>query len=215
MVRFLVAAVLAMPVLHAPAARPSPAMPPVSIPAEPTTWQIDVSHSELTFRIRHFVSKVRGRFDKWSGTIVADPNNLAGGSVEVSIDAATINTNNERRDADLRSANFFETDKYPTITFKSTKVEQSGSELTITGDLTIKGVTKPVVLTGTFSGTTKDARGAERVGFEATATINRLEWGITWNRVAEGGGAMLGDEVEIDISLGAVRRPTPAAGTSN
>ena len=210
MVRSIVLAALAMPALSVAPFHPraDPLAPPaVAAVAEPATWRIDASHSELTFRIRHFVSRVRGQFGNWSGTVVADPENLAGGSVEVSIDASTIDTNNERRDSDLRSANFFDVANHPTITFRSTRVEQAGTDLTITGELTMRGVTKPVVLTGTYIGLTKDQRGNERIGFEATTTINRLEWGITWNRLAEGGGAMLGDEVEIEISLAAVRQP--------
>ncbi len=190
----------------APAAATS-ALPPLVRPTDPNAWIIDVTHSELTFRIRHFVSKVRGQFNKWQGTVIADPTNLGAGSVEIAIDASSVDTNNERRDADLRSPNFFEVEKYPLITFKSTKVETKGDDITLAGDLTIKGITKPVVLKGTYNGLTKDARGAERAGFEASTKINRLDWGITWNRVAEGGGAMLGDDVEITIALEAFKPP--------
>jgi polyisoprenoid-binding protein YceI len=180
-------------------------------PVDPSGWVVDVAHSELTFKIRHFMSRVRGSFGKWQANLVADPTNLGAGAVDVTIDASTITTSNERRDADLRSSNFFEVEKYPTITFRSTKVEASGSDLTITGDLTMKGVTKPVVLKGTFNGVMKGGRGEDRAGFEASAKINRLDWGVTWNRVVEGGGTMLGDEVEITIAIEAFR--PPQAGT--
>jgi polyisoprenoid-binding protein YceI len=169
------------------------------------TWRIDASHSELSFRIRHFVSKVRGTFGRWTGTVVADPEQLGNGSVQIVIDATTIDTNHDRRDADLRSANFFEVEKYPEITFTSRSVRVSGSDLTVVGDLTIRGVTKPVTLTGQFIGMTADNRGRRRIGFEASTTVNRLDWGITWNRLAEGGGVMLGDDVEIEIVVAAVQ----------
>lgn len=174
--------------------------------AQPPTWRIDASHSELTFRIRHYVTKVRGTFAKWEGSITADPKSLNQGSVQVTIDAKSIDTNNERRDQDLRSDNFFATDSFPTLTFKSSKVEVSGSDLKVHGDLMIRGVTKPVVLAGSFSGTTKDAQGRERIGFEASTKINRLDHKVTWNRAIEGGGLMLGDEVEINITIEAVRQ---------
>lgn len=170
------------------------------------TWQIDASHSELSFRIRHFVSKVRGTFGRWRGTVIADPERLGNGAVNVVIDASSIDTNNERRDADLRSANFFEVEKYPEITFASRSVTVQGSTLTIAGDLTIRGITKPVTLTGQYIGATADNRGRRRIGFEASTTVNRLDWGITWNRLAEGGGAMLGDDVEIEIVVAGVQR---------
>lgn len=180
-------------------------------PVDPNAWVIDAGHSELSFRIRHFVSRVRGTFGKWQGSLIADPTNLAAGSVEVTIDAASIDTQNEGRDNDLRSANFFEVEKYPTITFKSTKVAVTGENIEITGDLTMHGVTKPVVLKGRYNGMAKNQRGGDILGFEASATINRLEWGITWNRMVEG-MARLGDDVEISIAVQAMKpRPRPAS----
>lgn len=179
---------------------------PAPLVAQAPTWRIDASHSELTFRIRHYVTKVRGTFAKWEGTITADPKAMGQGAVAVTIDAASIDTNNERRDADLRSSNFFATDSFPTLTFKSSKVDVQGSALKIHGDLTIRGITKPVVLEGSFVGVTKDAQGRERIGFEANTTINRLDHKVTWNRAIEGGGLMLGDEVEINITIEAVRQ---------
>lgn len=153
------------------------------------------------------MSKVRGQFNKWEGAISAPSDeSFDGGSVEVTIDAASIDTNHERRDNDLRSANFFEVEKYPSIVFKSTSAEVEGSDITLTGDLTLKGVTKPVVLKGSFNGVTKaDARGTQRAGFEVSTTINRLDRGATWNRAVEGGGAMLGDDVEITVAIEAMK----------
>ncbi len=188
----------------APAAAPAP-------PTDPNAWRIDVGHSELSFTIRHFVSRVRGSFGQWNGTIIVDTTSMGRGAVDVTIQAASIDTQNENRDRDLRSANFFEVEKYPTITFRSTKVEGTANDLTVTGDLTIRGVTKPVVLKGKYLGHTVDNRGGQRIGFEATTTINRLDYGVSWNRVAEGGGAMLGDEVKIDIVVAGTKpAPRPA-----
>ena len=179
--------------------------------ADTVTYRIDVSHSRLVFTIRHFVSRVEGRFDKWSGTIVTDPNDFSKGSVEVTIDAASINTNNESRDRDLRGGNFFLTDSFPTITFKSTRVEVKGTALTIHGDLTMRGVTKPVVLSGEFLGREGAIGPGERIGFDASTRIDRTQWGVKWNRVAEGGGVMLGDEVTIQMTVAGVRpRARPA-----
>ena len=191
-------------------AQSAPAPAPAT-PVDPNAWVIDAGHSELSFRIRHFVSRVRGTFGKWQGSVIADPANLAAGSVDVTIDAASIDTENEGRDNDLRSANFFEVEKYPTITFKSTKVSVTGETMEITGDLTMHGVTKPVVLKGRYNGMAKNQRGGDILGFEASTTINRLDWGITWNRIVEG-MARLGDDVEISIAVQAVKpRPRPAS----
>ena len=191
------------------AASVSSAPPPAAAaPADPNAWRIDPSHSDLSFSIRHFVSRVRGTFGRWAGTIVIDTADITKGSVDVTIQATSIDTQNENRDNDLRSANFFEVEKFPTITFRSTKVEGSKDDLTVTGDLTIRGVTKPVVLKGRYLGVTApDQRGTRRMGFEATTTINRLDYGVTWNRAVEGGGVMLGDDVRIDIMIEAMKSP--------
>jgi len=167
-------------------------------------WSIDRAHSEVTFRIRHFMSRVSGTFTDFSGTIQADPTHWAGGSVTASISAASIDTREERRDADLRSPRFFNADTFPTITFVSRSVAQAGDSLTIAGDLTMRGVTKPVVLKGTVLGVMPGTR--PRAGFEVTTTLNRLDYGVSWNRVLEGGGTMLGDDVEIRINVEAVRQ---------
>jgi polyisoprenoid-binding protein YceI len=175
-------------------------------PATLSTWKIDQSHSELTFSIRHLVSRVRGNFTQWEGTILANPDDWSTASVEVTIQTASINTNNERRDAHLRTGDFFEAEKHPTITFKSTKIERNGDSITVHGNLTMRGVTKPVVLKGVHNGATKTKEGKLRVGFEASTTINRLDYGVKWNRAAEAGGMMLGDEVKIDLNIAAVQQ---------
>lgn len=173
----------------------------------PAVWQIDAGHSDLSFRIRHFMSRVRGTFRQWEGTIVADSGQWSDGAVSVTIQSASIDTGHERRDNDLRSTNFFDVANHPTITFKSTSVEVEGNDLRITGDLTMRGVTRPVVLEGQFLGSSSSSQGRGRIGFEARTRIDRTAFGIVWNRVVEGGGVMLGDEVEIEIAIEAVRRP--------
>ena len=146
-------------------------------PGAPSVWAIDPNHSEVTFRIRHFVTKVRGRFTDWSGTINGDPQDWSTGSVAVVIKAASINTGNDRRDADLRSSHFFSVDTFPEITFTSTKVEVSGETITLTGDLTMRGITRPVVLKGSYLGLAPE-KPRDKVGFEASTTINRTDYGI-------------------------------------
>jgi polyisoprenoid-binding protein YceI len=172
----------------------------------PPTWKIDPTHSELSFTIRHMVSKVRGQFDAWSGTIIADPADWSTASVEVVAQTSTIDTNNERRDADLRSDNHFDADANPTVTFKSTKVTRfAGDSVTVAGNLTMHGVTRPVVLRGHLNGITGVA-GKRRAGFEAETTINRKDFNMTWNRIVEG-SSMVGDEVRIEIDIAAVEQP--------
>ena len=172
----------------------------------PSMWKIDPTHSELSFTIRHMVSKVRGQFDAWSGTIIADPADWSTASVEVVAQASSIDTNNERRDADLRSVNHFDADANPTVTFRSTKVTRfAGDSVTIAGSLTMHGITRPVVLRGHLNGIT-GAPGKRRAGFEAETTINRKDFNMTWNRIVEG-SSMVGDEVRIEIDIAAVEQP--------
>lgn len=199
---------LAAPALLLGVLAPAPARTAAAdvLPPAAVTWEIDASHSDVTFRIRHLVSRVGGTFNQFGGTIVADPQNLAGGSVNVTIQTASIDTNNERRDNHLRSADFFDAATHPTITFRSTRVEpQSGGRFRLHGDLAMKGVTKPVVLEGQMLAV-GGAPGKRRIGFEATGTINRMDYGVTWNRAAEGGGAVLGDEVQVTIAIEAVEK---------
>ena len=181
------------------------AMSALPAPADTATYRIDVGHSELSFRIRHLMSRANGTFREWAGTLTADPADWSTGSVDVTIQAASIDTRHERRDADLRSENFFDVANHPTITFKSTKVEVDGSRITVTGDLTMKGVTRPVVLTGEFLGRMGAGTERERIGFSATGKLNRMDYGIVWNRAVEGGGVLLGDEVEITLAIEATR----------
>lgn len=168
-------------------------------------WNIDRSHSELTFSIRHLVSRVRGQFNRWNGTITGDLDNWEGAGVLVTIDGASIDTNNENRDADLRGPEFFDVANHPNVTFRSTRIERNGERVRLTGDLTIRGITRPIVLEGSFNGTTRDQRGRTRAGFEVSGTINRKDYGIVWNRAVEAGGLVLADEVRIEVAVAAVR----------
>ena len=174
--------------------------------AQTSTWQIDPNHSSAQFAVRHLVvSTVRGTFNKLSGTAQYDPAHPAASSIEATIDAASVDTRVEARDKDLRSPNFFDVDKYPTITFKSKKVEAAGAgKLKITGDLTIHGVTKEVVLdVDGITAPINDGRG-QRVGASATTKINRRDFGLQYNRMVEA-SAVVGDDVTITLDIELVK----------
>jgi len=174
------------------------------------TYTFDKVHSDVSFQIRHFLSKVRGRFTDFDGTIVADRAKPEASSVDFTIKATSIDTDNENRDKDLRSANFFEVEKYPEITFKSTKVTPKGQDrYDVTGNLTIHGVTKEVTLPVTFLGTVNTGRG-EKAGFETGITLNRKDFGIVWNRVLDAGGTTLGDDVIVSINVEANKKQPPS-----
>lgn len=180
-----------------------------------TTWQIDATHSELLFRVRHLVSRVTGTFTDWDGVITGDPADWSQGSVTVKVRTRSITTNHVRRDTHLRSDDFFATDSFPEMTFVSTSVSLDGENITLNGNLSIRGRTRPVVLTGTYLGITPGREGRDRIGFEVSTKVNRLDYGLTWNRAAEGGGMVLADEVTISITVAAVKvvpgAPAPAA----
>jgi polyisoprenoid-binding protein YceI len=174
-------------------------------------YTIDQSHSEVGFQVRHLLSKVRGRFTAFDGTIRADWARPANSSVEFTIDAKSINTDNERRDNHLRSADFFEVEKFPQITFKSTSVKATGERtFDVTGNLTMHGVTKVVTLPVVFAGKIKDGRGKTRGAFETALTLKRSDYGITWNRALDAGGYLLDDDVNIEISLATPLQEAPA-----
>lgn len=176
-----------------------------------TTWNIDTSHSGAHFTVRHMViAKVRGSFDRWQGTIELDEQNPAASKVSARIESASINTREEKRDAHLRSADFFDVEKYPELTFESTKVEKVDAEnLRVTGNLAIHGVTKEVILAVESLGKGKDPWGNERVAFQATTTINRKDFGLNWNQALEAGGVLVGEKIEIALDIQALK----AAGT--
>jgi polyisoprenoid-binding protein YceI len=174
------------------------------------TFVFDKAHTQVGFQIRHFLTKVEGRFRDYEGRIVIDRQNPANSRVDVTIQAASIDTGNDRRDADLKSANFFEVDKYPTITFKSTKVTPNGKDLyLVTGDLTMHGVTKALVVPVRHTGFLNLGK-IEKAGFEVTLPMNRKDFGITWNRTLDTGGTMLGDDVQITVLVEA-NKEMPAA----
>jgi polyisoprenoid-binding protein YceI len=173
-----------------------------------STWNIDPTHSAIQFAVRHMVvSKTRGRFAKWSGKLVFDPEKPAASSVEVSIDPASIDTADAQRDGHLRSPDFFDVEKFPTASFKSTRIEDVGGDrYRVTGDLTLHGVTRPVVLNATYEGTGKDPWGGERAGFSATLTIDRKDFGLEWNKALETGGLLVGEKVELTLEVEAVKQ---------
>jgi polyisoprenoid-binding protein YceI len=172
-------------------------------------WNIDTSHSGVHFTVRHMViAKVRGRFSRWGGTIELDEQNPTASRVSVDIEAASIDTSEEKRDAHLRSADFLDVEKSPRITFSSTRVEPKGEgEVRVTGDLAIHGVTKPITFTVERLGRAKDPWGAERVVFSAAASIDRKDFGLKWNQALEAGGMLVGDRVDITLEIEAVKAP--------
>ncbi len=168
-----------------------------------TTYKVDPEHTTVLFNVRHMFTTVTGRFEKFEGKIVFDENDLSRAYVEGSIEAASVNTNVAKRDADLRSARFFEVAKYPRITFKTTAdadVDPKTKRGKMNGLLGMHGVEKPIVLDVQFLGRGKDPWGNERAGFRATTTINRKDWGLTWNEVLETGGFLVGDDVTLEIN---------------
>lgn len=177
------------------------------------TWQIDPAHTEINFSARHMmISKVRGSFETFSGSVTFDPADLAKGSVEVSIDTTSINTRNEQRDGHLKSPDFLDAENFPNITFKSTGAALTGSNAgTLSGDLTIRGVTKPVTLDVEYGGTAQSPWGTTSAGFSASTKINRKEWGLTWNQALETGGVLVGEEIAINLEVELVDMPEQAA----
>lgn len=170
-------------------------------------YDIDKAHSSVGFKVRHLgISHVSGTFVDYDVRLELDPNDLRSMSARARIDAASVNTGNVDRDDDLRSENFFDTATYPDIRFTSTGVDHvDGNRFKLAGELTIHGVTRPVVLDGELLGTTTGPMGKERVGIEATTTIDRHDFGLTWNRLTEAGGVIVGREVTITLVVQAVR----------
>ena len=169
-----------------------------------TAWRVDPTHSEVGFRVRHLLGRVRGQFTEWSGVIVTRGTDWQKGTVNIVIRSRSIDTNNDGRDADLRSPRFFATDSFPEITFESTGIVAEESKFEMSGLLTIKGHTHPVVFRGQYLGLGPDQNDKERIAFDGTAVINRHDYGITWNQVVDR-GSLLGDEVELEIAVEAVR----------
>ena len=184
------------------------ALPALAL-AEPVTYKVDADHSGVGFTIRHFVSNTPGRFKDFAGTIVHDAANPAASKVEFTVQAASIDTANDDRDKHLRSADFFDVEKFPTLTFTSTQVKaQDKDTLEVTGDLTIHGVTKRITIPVDYLGTVKTPNG-EKAGYETSFVVNRKDHGIVWNRVMDS-GSILGEEVKVTVSIEA-NRQQPAA----
>lgn len=171
------------------------------------TWTLDPAHTRMGFVARHaMVTKVRGNFSEFEGTAVVDSSDLAASKVQVTIQAASINTQNEQRDEHLRSNDFLAMHEYPTITFVSTAIESTGStDVEMTGELTIRGVTRPVTIPFEFQGLATDPFGNKRAGFEGSVTINRKDYGITWNAALESGGVLVGDKVVLELDVSAIK----------
>lgn len=180
-----------------------------------STWNIDTSHSSIGFSVRHLViAKVHGQFTKWSGVVRLDEADVAKSSVEVTIDAASVDTREAQRDAHLRSADFFDAEKHPTLSFVSKKIEKAAGGLLVHGDLTMRGATREVVLEAEPLGRAKDPWGGERVAFSARASVDRKQWGLVWNQALEAGGVLVGEKVEIALEVEAVRQAEAAKQTA-
>ena len=169
-------------------------------------YTLDVSHSRLGFVARHaMVTKVRGQFGAFTGTARIDEATPASSKVDLSIDVASIETGSPDRDGHLKSGDFFDVETYPTITFSSTEVKRDGSDWAVTGDLTIKDATLPVTIEFEHTGSARDPFGNLRVGFEGETTINRKDWGLTWNAALETGGVLVSEKIKLEFDISAIK----------
>lgn len=201
------AAVAALLVLAAPAAAQQVkevARASSEPPATGTRWVVDPVHSQIDFRVRHLVGRVRGTFNDWYGVVVTKDQDWAHGTVNVSAQTASLYTGNRYRDDDLKSDRFFDAAKYPQITFESTGIVATDSTVEIGGILTMKGHSHHVVLKGGFRGIGKDGEGHQRIAFDASTVVDRRDYGISWNEIV-GGGQAIGNDVEITLAIEAVR----------
>jgi polyisoprenoid-binding protein YceI len=178
-----------------------------------SSWNLDTVHSGINFTVRHMVvSKVRGRFAKFSGSVALDEGDLTRSVVEATIDASSIDTGTAQRDDHLRSADFFDVEHFPQIRFRGTKIEKvAGENYRLTGELTIRDVTRPIALDVEYGGRGKDPWGNERVGFTAKGALDRRDFGLQWNQVLETGGFLLSDRIDIELEVQAVRAAASAA----
>jgi len=185
----------------------------LSLPAAASTWEGDPAHTTSTFSVRHMmVTNVRGEFGKTTATVHQDDQDITKSTVEVTVDTTTIDTRQEKRDAHLKSPDFFDVAKYPTMTFKSTKITKGeGSKLKVEGNLTLHGVTKPVVFDVDVTPEVTN-RGQTHKGVTASTKINRKDYGLNWNQTLEAGGVLVGDEVSIQVDMELKKvNPAPAA----
>ena len=180
----------------------------VPVTGRADTYEVDASHTSVQFSVRHMmISNVRGEFTKLSGKAVGDVASPTAAVVEATVDAASVDTRNEKRDEHLKGPDFLDTAKFPTLTFKSTKVEKAGAGWKLTGDLTLHGVTKPVVLDVTnVTPPVKDPWGNTRIGAQATTKINRQDFGIVFHKALDGGGVLVGDEIAITIDVEVMKK---------
>jgi polyisoprenoid-binding protein YceI len=171
-----------------------------------STWTIDPAHTVVEFSVKHLmIATVKGSFGAPSGTVKVREDDLTTAEIDVTIDTTTIDTRQEQRDNHLRSADFFDVERFPSMHFKSTKVERRGDDYRITGNLTIRGVTKPIVLEAVDEGRARDPWGKDRAIFSATGKIRRSEYGLNWNQALEAGGVLVGDEIKLSIDAQLVR----------
>jgi len=184
----------------------------LATPALADTWMVDQAHSDASFQIRHMMSRVRGSFTDFSGTVVADAARPEASSVEFAVKAASIDTANAKRDEDLRGADFFDVAKHPDITFKSARVKAAGKDrYDVTGTLTMRGVSREVTIPVQFLGFGKDPWGNDKAGFSTDFALNRKDYGIVWNKALDTGGVLLGDEVAVSINLEMARQKAAAS----
>lgn len=178
-----------------------------------STWKIDPSHSAIHFSVRHMVvSKTRGRFTRFGGQIIFDPANPAASRVDVTIEPASIDTADAQRDAHLKSPDFFDVEKFPQASFRSTSVEDlGGDKLRVNGELTVHGVSRPLGFEAVFEGSARDPWGGERSGFSGSLSLDRREFGLQWNKALETGGVLVGDKVELSLEVEAVKQPAQQA----
>ncbi|UVT17844.1 MAG: polyisoprenoid-binding protein [Nitrospira sp.] len=183
---------------------------PLGVEAETTRWDIDPDHSTIEFRVAHMmVSKTSGRFMDYHGFVEMDADAKTFKTIEATITAESINTNHEKRDAHLRTADFLDVKQFPTMTYKMKQYQKQGDTYTVIGHFTLRGMTKEVTLIGTFNGATKDPWGNTRAGFTAQGKLNRKEFGMIWNKTLDSGGLVVGEDVEIRLDIECVKAKTP------
>ena len=179
---------------------------PLGAKAETARWDIDLDHSAIEFRVAHMViSKTAGRFMDYRGFVDMDAEAKTLKTIEATIKTESINTNHDKRDAHLRNADFLDTKQFPTMTYKMKSYQKEGEIYKVVGNLTLRGVTKEVMLTGTFNGVTKDPWGNTRGGFSADGTLNRKDFGMVWNKTLDNGGLVVGDEVQIHLDIECIK----------
>lgn len=179
---------------------------PTAVHAEPARWNVDLDHSTIEFRVAHMVvSKTTGRFMDYAGFIDMDAEAGTVKAIEATIKTGSVNTNHEKRDAHLRNADFFDVERYPTMTFKMKSYQKTAEGYTALGDLTLHGVTKEIVLVGRYNGVSKDPWGNTRAGFSAEGKLNRKDFGMVWNKTLDSGGLVVGDEVQIRLEIECIK----------